>query len=445
MLILKEENSYLKGTKHTLPKKIVDLYHNIILKYPQFSANGGYRKADHVLQNNGVVTMEWLKGMKSFFNKHVDTNDIDFVLGGGIVVKTFVNNKLEQLTAATPKTRKSHSNSPVKPLTPADNLSGHRGEKSSTALSMVNSLMTNVMPNLNSSFEKEIKGRTIIITESQLNILKENFNSNNKINNLTNLFNSHYQNGTGFDIGDIPKTILNKFPIFQNENIIYSENIVEHIYAGAEKTRDIKTIKSWSLDIETADSFSKKYKNGKIFELSPKQFKLNFPNFASMDIIYDYIIKNNLNNKKINNYVSESEIVVLNDINSSIFSLKENFNSKLIEINPEKYIYHKSNPKFRDEILKNGLQPKGKSEAWLSDTKIDGNVIFATNSSDKSEWFDSTYDDDIYKIDTTNLKNKWFLDPNFIWEDEPKHIITFNNIPLTSIELIYSGTGNSDF
>jgi len=173
MLILKEENSHLKGTKHTLPKKIVDLYHNIILKYPQFSANGGYRKADHVIQNQGVVTMEWLKGMKSFFNKHVDTNDIDFVLGGGIVVKTFVDNKLDQLTASTPKTRKEHSNSPVKPLTPADNLSGHRGEKSSPALSMVNSLMSNIIPKLNSSVEKHVGEKTFIITESQLNILKE--------------------------------------------------------------------------------------------------------------------------------------------------------------------------------------------------------------------------------------------------------------------------------
>ena len=174
MLILKEENSHLKGTKHTLPKKIVDLYHNIILKYPQYSANGGYRTADNVLSNQGVVTMEWLKGMKSFFNKHVDTNDIDFVLGGGIVVKTFVENKLDQLTSSTPKTRKQHTNNPVKPLTPADNLSGHRGEKSSQALSMVNSLMSDITPKLNSSVEKQMDEKTILIKESQLKYILEN-------------------------------------------------------------------------------------------------------------------------------------------------------------------------------------------------------------------------------------------------------------------------------
>jgi len=169
MLLLGEENSYLKGTKHTLPKKIVDLYHNIILKYPQFSANGGYRKANHVLENGGVVTMEWLKGMKSFFNKHKDTNDIDFVLGGGILVKTFIENKLDQLTSSTPKTRKTHSNSPVKPLKPADNLSGNRGEKSSEALSMVKSLMSNIIPKVeNVNKQKLVGDKRIRITESQL-------------------------------------------------------------------------------------------------------------------------------------------------------------------------------------------------------------------------------------------------------------------------------------
>jgi len=176
MLILSEENHKLKGTKHTLPKKIVDLYHNIILKYPQFYASGGFIKASNVLENNGVVTMEWLKGMKSFFNKHVDSNDIDFTLGGGIVVKTFVDNKLDQLTASTPKTRKTHTNSPVKPLTPADNLSGHRAQKASQSLSMVNSLMNDVLPNLNCSKTKEIKEKSIFITDNKLKEIKNYLN-----------------------------------------------------------------------------------------------------------------------------------------------------------------------------------------------------------------------------------------------------------------------------
>ena len=118
--------------------------------------------------------------------------------------------------------------------------------------------------------------------------------------------------------------------------------------------------------------------------------------------------------------------------------LYENYNGHL-EVIPNKYIYHTSNPIFRDNIAKEGLIPKGKSEAWLSDTKIDGKVIFAVNSDNRKDWFDSTCDDDIYRIDTTNLKNKWYVDPNFDLED--KRIITFERIPLSSIELIYKGTG----
>ena len=119
--------------------------------------------------------------------------------------------------------------------------------------------------------------------------------------------------------------------------------------------------------------------------------------------------------------------------------LYESYNNQLVEVKPNRYLYHTSNPIFRDKIYKEGLIPKGKSETWLSDTKIDGEVIFAVNSDNKEDWFDSTYDDDIYRIDTTNLKNTWYVDPNFDLED--KRIITFERIPVSSIELIYKGTG----
>ena len=120
--------------------------------------------------------------------------------------------------------------------------------------------------------------------------------------------------------------------------------------------------------------------------------------------------------------------------------LNENKKNHLVEVRPNKYVYHTSNPIFRDKISKEGLTPKGKSESWLSDTNIDGEVIFAVNSDNKQDWWDSTYDDDIYKIDTTNLNNKWYNDTNFDLED--KRIITFEKIPLNSIKLIYKGTGS---
>lgn len=122
--------------------------------------------------------------------------------------------------------------------------------------------------------------------------------------------------------------------------------------------------------------------------------------------------------------------------------LNESLNDKLIEVNPNKFVYHTSNPHFRDKISKDGLIPKDKSETWLSDTKIDGKVIFAVNSDAKEDWWVSGYDDDLYRIDTTNLKNKWYSDPNFDLDD--KRIITFEPIPVSSIELIYKGTGDNE-
>jgi len=116
-------------------------------------------------------------------------------------------------------------------------------------------------------------------------------------------------------------------------------------------------------------------------------------------------------------------------------------NSKLVEarIRASNYVYHVSNPIFRDSVLKEGLIPKGKSDAWLSDTAIDGDVIFLTNSNIPNDYYDSLYDDDVYAIDVSVLPNKWYCDPNFGVCD--KYIITFEKIPLSSIKLIYKGSG----
>lgn len=121
--------------------------------------------------------------------------------------------------------------------------------------------------------------------------------------------------------------------------------------------------------------------------------------------------------------------------------LLEKVTEDLIQVQPNRFVYHTSNPIFREKISFKGLTPKGRSEAWLSYTKIEGEVIFAVNSNDKKDWWNSTYDDDIYRIDTTNLTNKWYNDPNFGVND--KRIITFEPIPKSAIQLIYKGTGES--
>ena len=112
----------------------------------------------------------------------------------------------------------------------------------------------------------------------------------------------------------------------------------------------------------------------------------------------------------------------------------------LIPIIPNRFVYHTSNSYYRKKILKQGLIPKGKSETWLEDTPIEGKVIFAVNST--KPW-NSTYNDDIYKIDTSKINNKWFKDPNFLWQKNSKEIFTFEPISLEAIELIQEGTGET--
>ena len=112
------------------------------------------------------------------------------------------------------------------------------------------------------------------------------------------------------------------------------------------------------------------------------------------------------------------------------------------EIIPNKKVFHQSNPMFRNKIEEQGLKVRAgecyKIYAGYGEKCIP--AIFATNSSNKRAWFDSTYDDDVWEIDTTKIPNvKWYKDRHY--ESRSKHIVTFENIPRDAIKLIYEGSG----
>jgi len=122
--------------------------------------------------------------------------------------------------------------------------------------------------------------------------------------------------------------------------------------------------------------------------------------------------------------------------------LNENYSPAGKEITPNKVVIHKSNPKFRDRISNEGLKASAgecyKIYAGYGEKCIP--AIFATNSINKRAWFDSTYDDDVWVINTELIPNvKWYKDRHF--ESSKKHIVTFDNIPSEAIELMREGTG----
>jgi len=114
----------------------------------------------------------------------------------------------------------------------------------------------------------------------------------------------------------------------------------------------------------------------------------------------------------------------------------DGLNEGKIKLN--RYLYHASAIANRKRIEKNGIVPY-RGFQWLSDTDIEGDAVFATNSDNKVDWFDSTWDDDVWRIDTKKLNGvKWFLDPN---TDNGVWIYTHQAIPRDAIELIKKGTG----
>jgi hypothetical protein len=115
------------------------------------------------------------------------------------------------------------------------------------------------------------------------------------------------------------------------------------------------------------------------------------------------------------------------------------------EIIPNSIIVHKSNPMFRDKIMEEGLKVRAGEcyKIFVGYGVKCKPAIFATNSTNKKAWFDSTYDDDIWFIDTRMIPDvKWYKDRHY--ESRSKHIVTFQDIPKEAITLKYEGTGSGD-
>lgn len=100
-------------------------------------------------------------------------------------------------------------------------------------------------------------------------------------------------------------------------------------------------------------------------------------------------------------------------------------NIKIERIKPDKYLYHSSEKKFRDSIMKHGLIPKYAGN-WTGYLEYPP-AVFAINGVDSkgnNYWRESL---DIWEIDTTNLPNQWWSDLNL--GSDKGHIMTFDSIP----------------
>lgn len=117
------------------------------------------------------------------------------------------------------------------------------------------------------------------------------------------------------------------------------------------------------------------------------------------------------------------------------------------EITPGKYVVHTSSKGNRDSISEYGIRAVlGECYMIYADSNYDEDdecvpAVFATDSLKKKDMFDSTYDDDIWVIDTERANVQWYKDAHFDGGDYKHHIVTFEDIPVDAIRLIYKGTG----
>ena len=146
-------------------------------------------------------------------------------------------------------------------------------------------------------------------------------------------------------------------------------------------------------------------------------------------------------------YTKEGFLDIAKSLQESIRKiLREDYSPAGKEIIPNSIVVHKSNPIFRDNIMSEGLKVKDGEcyKIYVGYGTKCKPAIFATNSTNKRAWFDSTYDDDIWEINTEMIPDvKWYKDRHF--ESIKKHIVTFQNIPSEALTLKYEGSGRNDF
>lgn len=111
--------------------------------------------------------------------------------------------------------------------------------------------------------------------------------------------------------------------------------------------------------------------------------------------------------------------------------------------NPPKYLYHSSSSENRESIKKNGLKKIEFSKGnWTLESLKNyyPPSVFATV--EKDGWYNKVIKGDVWRIDTTNLKNIWWEDLNFYRHEDPNKepvdcVMTFDSIPTEHLELVH--------
>lgn len=102
---------------------------------------------------------------------------------------------------------------------------------------------------------------------------------------------------------------------------------------------------------------------------------------------------------------------------------------------PNRFIFHSSHKDFRKTILKEGLIPKKNTTHKWEEYLNYPPAIFAINSNSMDDfWKKPSQGYDVWKIDTKNLPNNWWVDLN-LYSLVPSAIMTFEPIPKKYIKL----------
>lgn len=221
--------------------------------------------------------------------------------------------------------------------------------------------------------------------------------------------------------------MITNFNLFTNESVkneVYAKHVLQELLLNIRKiTSSIKNDnisiaqadRAWHLEIRWLDINAKNQITNLLKKTQIKILKSGILLYFKISerIEWDFEIDKATGKK----YICCN--IYLKDLYSMRYAPKGNF------------LYHSSSIKNRESIYNNGLMLKGFEDGnWINESGLlyYPPAIFATID----YMWSNNNKNDLWLINTENLKNKWWLDLNFYKANEinkPKEVMTFEPIP----------------
>ena len=169
-------NSDLKGRYFPLGKNIRKHLESVLASYDGNKDEMGYKRLNNLLQMQPGISYAELKRIKNFFDNYNGTNkSTEYILNGGDFMKLWVDNTLNTATSAVENWKEAQKEAGVQNAyrKPHEKDRQTKVQKPKVAKVKTANVVKGVHNNTAVQYESKKHGRTVYLTEEQVDLLKK--------------------------------------------------------------------------------------------------------------------------------------------------------------------------------------------------------------------------------------------------------------------------------